>query len=83
MNGFLDLRRLRYFKAIAEHGSLSAASRSLNLAQPALSHHVAKLEESIGVPVLRRRRDGAKRMALEESEQKDMSQLLDELGINE
>jgi len=58
MNGFLDLRRLRYFKAIAEHGSLSAASRSLNLAQPALSHHVAKLEESIGVPILRRRRDG-------------------------
>lgn len=58
MNGYLDLKRLRYFKAIAEHGSLSAAARYLNLAQPALSHHVAELELNIGARLLLRRHDG-------------------------
>jgi LysR family nitrogen assimilation transcriptional regulator len=58
MAGFLDIRRLRYFKAIADHGSLSAAARALNLAQPALSHHVTQLESQIGTPLLNRRHDG-------------------------
>lgn len=58
MRGFLDIRRLRYFKAIAEQGSLSAAARLLNLAQPALSHHVREMEREIGVSLLERRRDG-------------------------
>ena len=58
MAGFLDLKRLRYFRAIAQHGSLSAAARALNLAQPALSHHVNALETQLGVRILERRRDG-------------------------
>jgi len=33
--------------------------------------------------MLRRRRDRAKRVALEEQERKDEGQMLDELGINE
>ena len=58
MVGSLDLKRLRYFRAIAEHGSLSAAARALNLAQPALSHHVTALETGLGVKLLERRHDG-------------------------
>lgn len=58
MSSFLDLRRLRYFMAIAEHGSLSAAARILRTAQPALSHHVAELERQIGAPLLERRSNG-------------------------
>lgn len=58
MAGFLDFKRLRYFKAIAEYGSLSAAARALNLAQPALSHHVSQLESQIGARLLQRRHDG-------------------------
>lgn len=58
MAGFLDLKRLRYFRTIAEHGSLSAAARALNLAQPALSHHVAELETALGVRLLERRHNG-------------------------
>jgi LysR family transcriptional regulator, nitrogen assimilation regulatory protein len=58
MAGILDLRRLRYFAAIAEHGSLSAAARVLNIAQPALSHHVGQLETQFGTPLLVRRSDG-------------------------
>ena len=58
MPNVLDLKRLRYFQAIAAHGSLSAAARALNLAQPALSHHVTQLEAGLGTRVLERRHDG-------------------------
>ena len=58
MRGTLDLRRLRYFLAIAEHGSLSAAARALNLAQPALSYHLAELERLTGQALFERGRDG-------------------------
>lgn len=58
MQSYLDLRRLRYFRAIAELGSMSAAARALNLAQPALSHHVNQLELRLGTPLLLRRHDG-------------------------
>jgi LysR family nitrogen assimilation transcriptional regulator len=50
----LDLRRLRYFKAIAECRSMSAAARALNVAQPALSHHVAELERGLGASLFKR-----------------------------
>jgi hypothetical protein len=37
----------------------------------------------VALVMLRRRRDRAKRAALDEAERKDTAQLLDELGINE
>jgi molybdate transport repressor ModE-like protein len=58
VRNFLDIKRLRYFRAIAEAGSLSAAARALNLAQPALSHHVTELESALGLRLLERRHDG-------------------------
>ncbi|MEO1200215.1 MAG: LysR family transcriptional regulator [Pseudomonadota bacterium] len=58
MQGKLDLRRLRYFLAIAEHGSLSATARALNVAQPALSYHVSELERICGLSLVLRGRDG-------------------------
>lgn len=58
MAPILDLRRLRYFAAIAEHGSLSGAARALNIAQPALSHHVGQIEASLKSKLLNRHRDG-------------------------
>lgn len=60
MQGKLDLRRLRYFLAIAEHGSLSATARALNVAQPALSYHVSELERLCGLSLVLRGRDGVK-----------------------
>jgi DNA-binding transcriptional LysR family regulator len=45
----LDARRLKYFKSVADCGSIAAASRKLNIAQPALSGHISKLEEAYGV----------------------------------
>jgi LysR family nitrogen assimilation transcriptional regulator len=58
MRGVLDLRRLRYFLAIAEGGSMSAAARALNLAQPALSYHVSELERLLGQILFVRSREG-------------------------
>ncbi|MHA6729195.1 LysR substrate-binding domain-containing protein [Devosia sp. A369] len=50
----LDLRRVRYFVSIVDSGSMSAASRKLHIAQPALSHHMAELERLVGFALLDR-----------------------------
>lgn len=54
----LGLRQLRYFIAIADAGVLSRAAETLNIAQSALSHHVAALETDLGVKLLERRSRG-------------------------
>ncbi|MFO1056928.1 MAG: LysR substrate-binding domain-containing protein [Dongiaceae bacterium] len=54
----MDVRRLAQFVAIVEAGSLSRAAERLRLAQPALSHALAALEEELGVPLLHRHSRG-------------------------
>lgn len=54
----MDLRQLRYFTHIVESGSLSKASRQLFIAQPALSQQLAKLEDEVGKPLLKRSSHG-------------------------
>ncbi len=50
----MDIRQLRYFVRIVECSGLSKAARELNVAQPALSQQVARLEEEVGRPLLHR-----------------------------
>lgn len=50
----LDLRRLRYVRAIEQNGSLTRAAETLGVAQPALSHHLAELEGHFGIPLFHR-----------------------------
>ncbi|MEL4317988.1 LysR family transcriptional regulator [Leifsonia sp. YIM 134122] len=50
----LDSHSLRTVLAIAEHGSITAASEALGYSQPAISQHVKRLEARIGMPVLER-----------------------------
>lgn len=44
----MELRQLRYFKAVAEHGGFSAAAGILRIAQSALSRQIGLLEAECG-----------------------------------
>jgi DNA-binding transcriptional LysR family regulator len=46
--------RLRVLVAVARHGSVTAAARSLNYAQPSVSHHLARLEAETGATLTQR-----------------------------
>lgn len=48
----VELRHLRYFIAVAKHGSFNRAAQALHLTQPALSRQVKDLEEELTVPLL-------------------------------
>lgn len=48
----MDVKQLRYFIAIAEQGSLSAAAARIGIAQPSLSQQVRGLERELGVSLL-------------------------------
>jgi len=54
----LELRHLRYFVALADAGSFTHAAEQLFIAQPTLSQQIRRLEETIGTPLLHRRREG-------------------------
>src|SRR5215472_2486697 len=54
----LDLAQLRYFRAIAKSGSLTAAARDLGVSQPTLSVALRRMEEALGTTLLLRARDG-------------------------
>jgi DNA-binding transcriptional LysR family regulator len=50
----LDVTRLRVLVAVARHGSVTAAARALNYAQPSVSHHIARLEAETGARLTQR-----------------------------
>jgi DNA-binding transcriptional LysR family regulator len=50
----LDVTRLRVLVAVARHGSVTAAARALNYAQPSVSHHIARLEAETGTQLIER-----------------------------
>ena len=54
----MELRQLRYFVAIADHGSLSRAALVLHVAQPALTQQLRQLEDELGVQLLHRTAQG-------------------------
>ncbi|MFT5419824.1 MAG: DNA-binding transcriptional LysR family regulator [Candidatus Endobugula sp.] len=50
----LESKSLRYFCAVAGHGSFTAAADSLSIAQPAMSMSIKRLEEELGLRLFNR-----------------------------
>ena len=48
MSSHVTLRQFRYFIAVAESGSVAAASRALNIAQSAVTKSMQELEDELG-----------------------------------
>jgi DNA-binding transcriptional LysR family regulator len=55
----IELRHLRYFVAVAEEASFTAAARRVHVAQQVLSTQVRQLEEAVGTQLLNRTNRGA------------------------
>ncbi|WP_137929646.1 LysR family transcriptional regulator [Mesorhizobium comanense] len=55
----IDLRRLRYFIAVCEHGGFSRASQSIGVAQPSLTRQIKLLEKEVGIALITRSGRGA------------------------
>jgi DNA-binding transcriptional LysR family regulator len=56
----LDVKQLRVLKAVAEHGSFSAAAEALSYTQPAVSQQVAALEKRAGATLVDRTSRGVR-----------------------
>lgn len=54
----MELRQLRYFIAIADCGAFSKAAERVFVAQSALSHQIAQLEDELGASLFHRSRRG-------------------------
>lgn len=56
----MDLKDLRYFAAIAESGSMTAAAKNLHVSQPTLTVAMQNLEEQLKTQLFLRERSGVK-----------------------
>jgi len=54
----MEFRQLQHFVSVVETGTISAAARHLNLAQPAISTSIKKLESELNTPLFHRRERG-------------------------
>ncbi|MEQ8442658.1 MAG: LysR family transcriptional regulator [Alphaproteobacteria bacterium] len=54
----MQFRQLAYFVAVAEHGSFSAASVALRIAQPSIGQQIKNLEEDLGTTLFHRHSRG-------------------------
>jgi DNA-binding transcriptional LysR family regulator len=51
---------LRYFVAVADAGTFTPPRSAMYIAQPTLSQQIRRLEEMVGTPLLRRKREGVR-----------------------
>lgn len=55
----MDIRQLRFFLAVVDHGGFSKAAEQLMVAQPSLSQAIAAFEKELGIPLFHRVGRGA------------------------
>lgn len=75
----MELRQIRYFQAIVEHGSISEAARGLYVAQPAVTKQLRQLEEELGVTLFARLPRGMALTAAGRQFQKDVAEIHNQL----
>lgn len=56
----MEVHQLRYFCAIAKHGTFTRAAKSEHVAQPSLSQQIFKLEDELGGKLFHRLPRGAR-----------------------
>lgn len=56
----MELRVLRYFLAVVDSGSMTAAAATVRVAQPSVSRQLRMLERELGVELLHRTRTGVR-----------------------
>ncbi|MDF9434659.1 LysR family transcriptional regulator [Chromohalobacter israelensis] len=54
----MDIKKLRYFLAVVDAGSITAAAKRIPIAQPALTRQIRLLEERVGARLFERDRKG-------------------------
>jgi DNA-binding transcriptional LysR family regulator len=74
----MEFRQLEYFIAVVETGSISAASRKVHVAQPALTRQMRLLEEDIGTRLLDRHARGVRLTVAGRTLYSEATRLLDE-----
>lgn len=50
----MDIRHLRLFMTVVDHGNITSAAEELGLSQPALSKHLSRLERELGTTLFER-----------------------------
>src|SRR4051794_15981614 len=73
----LDLKLLTTFREVAVRGSFSEAAVALDFTQPAVSQHISRLEQALGVRVLERSARGVNLTPAGEVLVRHAAQLLD------
>ena len=72
----LDLRKVRYFVAVAEHENFGRAAQALHIAQPVLSRQIRALEQDLRASLFERDARGARLTAAGEALLEDARTLL-------
>jgi DNA-binding transcriptional LysR family regulator len=75
----VSLTALRVFRAVAEHGTFTAAAASLGYTQSAVSRQIASIERAAGAELLERRRDGVRLTAAGRLVMRRATVVLDEI----
>lgn len=77
----MELRQIQYFLAVAQTGSFTRAAAQLDVAQPALSRQLKKLEQELGVALLHRHGRGVSTTAVGETFVQNAYVILDQVDV--